>query len=68
MYIPGPKRPEMCAKPYPMHNIDDSRRWMLMSRLRSNDVVDIYVDEKASRSEYAQCQHAAKMMSPESIM
>ena len=51
MYIPGPKSPEMCAKPYPMHKVDDSRRWMLMSRLRSSDVVDIYVDEKASRSE-----------------
>ena len=32
---------------------DDARwvRWVLMSRLRSSDVVDIYVDENASKSE-----------------
>jgi hypothetical protein len=58
----------MCDRPYPVHSVDDSKRWMLITRLRSNDVVDIYVDEKTSKSEYAQCQHDAKMISPESMM
>ena len=51
MYIPGPKRPEMCARPYPMHRMEDSKRWILMIRLRSSEVIDMCVDEKASRSE-----------------